>query len=265
MEMAERDFFNRHETKDILTMQQLFDAVTTFARLPDGGGLYFRGHSDASWELVPTIGRPNFYKHAGHSIEKFELGQEKSLLHRFQRYAYAQTQKILDPWEALFLARHHGLPVRLLDWTTNPLVALYHAVLFTDDPRSDGAIWAFCRIKDDSKDIDVLKEINEKRSPFDILGIRIVYPVYISPRMVAQSGCFTIHHNPRCRLNLDSPTNYPADSFDIFELRKWTIPKSSKAGFLDILERMAINTRTLFPDLDGLAKGLWQLEAIRKK
>ena len=30
------------------------------------------------------------------------------------------------------------------------------------------------------------------------------------------------------------------------------------------LERLAINRRILFPDLDGLARGLWQTEIIQE-
>jgi hypothetical protein len=81
----------------------------------------FRGVADAhGHKLVPKIGRdPDVY----------DSQVEKVIFANFKRRArqYVTTDRMSD-WELLALAQHHGLPTRLLDWTTNPLVAAYFAV-----------------------------------------------------------------------------------------------------------------------------------------
>jgi hypothetical protein len=238
----------------------LFKSLETFREQGGKGDVYVRGQPDADWGLVPSIGRRRVYHYGPKVIEEFSLMQESDLLDRFRRYAYAIVGRELTLWETIFLARHHNLPVRLLDWTSNPLVALFFAVECHRFVEKDGAVWVIRRKADRKNDIRVL-EGNGK--PLDIKGVRMIYPVFASPRLVVQSGCFTIHGYPWMDLSrLDSHEHGQAD-MDIESLRKLTVPREYKMDLLKYLMRAGINSRTLFPDLDGLAKGLWQLEVIR--
>ena len=223
------------------------------------GQWYFRGHrQDGAHQLVPSIGRE--FSYAGRTL-RFGPAEERRLLHRFRRHTYKHYDRVLSEWEALFLARHHELPVRLLDWTTNPIVALYFASSYqarTD--LTDGAVWAIKRRQNDVDEIDVF---DQSHSPLDVKGIKLVYPFYPTPRLTEQSGIFTLHEDPWADLDSLAGRPYPEAELDIERLKKWTVPGEAKQGIMDELERLAINTRSLFPDLDGLARGLWESEVLR--
>jgi hypothetical protein len=107
------------------------------------GALWFRGQADADWELKPSLGR--LIEHGGlydPTIEPTDLFQTESvLLQRFKRDGYPFVQRMLTDWEAITLGQHHQLPTRLLDWTSNPLVALFFAVETHWD--RDGAVFAY--------------------------------------------------------------------------------------------------------------------------
>ena len=84
-----------------------------------GRRFYFRGDGHS---LVPHVGKLwAFGDRTGLKL----TDQERSLVNRFLRFANPEVRSDTALWEALFLARHHDLPTRLLDWSTNPLVALY--------------------------------------------------------------------------------------------------------------------------------------------
>jgi hypothetical protein len=232
---------------------------------------YFRGEPKRGKTLQPSIGRRHYY--AGQSV-LFTPTQERSMLHRFRRHAYTHFQRVPTEWETLFLARHHGLPTRLLDWTSNPLVALYFAAFHENDEITyqdesneaaalklnlDGGVWAVQR-RADAHDLDVF---DSQVPPLAVRGIKLVYPFYPTSRMTAQSGMFTIHENPWMDVIGCAGKKFREGDLDIAKLKRWTVSSRCKADVILELERLAVNSRTLFPDLDGLAKGLWQTEVIR--
>ena len=93
------------------------------------GALWFRGQANASWELKASIGRKLTDGGMFDSSKPRDIfyQTERTTLQRFKRDGYPFTQRLLSDWEAITLGQHHQLPTRLLDWTSNPLVALFFA------------------------------------------------------------------------------------------------------------------------------------------
>jgi hypothetical protein len=111
------------ETIKIDSLEKLIELVTTgdFGC----GHVVFRGVTDTkNHKLFPSVGRIDQSILCGLSINDYE----RETLNRFKLRANSEiTPQPKDDWEWLALAQHHGLPTRLLDWTSSPLIALYFA------------------------------------------------------------------------------------------------------------------------------------------
>jgi len=104
--------------------------------------LYFRGQSKRATEgyaLTPSVAR---YKHLGSLPLPERERKECEVLETFSNHLLTYVQhRPQTAWEELAIAQHHGLPTRFMDWTTNPLVALYFAVRNTGGRKENSAVY----------------------------------------------------------------------------------------------------------------------------
>ncbi|CRF32570.1 hypothetical protein BRSU_0878 [Brachyspira suanatina] len=133
--------------KEINDIKEYLDYIEEFQNkfeYKDKKLVWYRGHADKEWELIPSIQRAKFNNDKEYLDNEELFRKEREFVNTFMSKAVMLDHKkpnINDYASWLTLMQHYGMPTRLLDWTESPLVALYFAISYRKEEKKDAIIF----------------------------------------------------------------------------------------------------------------------------
>lgn len=244
--------------------------------------LFYRGHSNINYLLLPSIMRNNSWRCHEHDM------YNECIIECSKSFENCNTH--LDK---LVLMQHYGLPTRLLDITQNPLVALYFAcdsnfekngevIVLTASPehlkypQSDtvSVLASLAPLSNETK--EKLSNWSDDRKENDFSRTKLLHEVrnekpafedHIT-RDVINQCCFVVANKKNERIVNQDGAFILCGLIDInnfvTEINKYrysekqreqvfVVPKDKKKEILAVLDSLSINKARLFPEIEDVA------------
>ena len=274
---AAYDFAPENEVSQTIgSIRTLFERLEDKLEDTEEYHIFYRGQSNKKYKLLPSIYR-----------EKTLIQNEDKIFRDIIAQCPTDFKGSTSTFEKLVKMQHYSLPTRLLDITTNPLVALYFAC---DDNEVDGMLFRFevktSEIKYfDSDAVSVVSNIAKRPIDFSIENLRdldcedfnsqpdIAYLLHeikyekphfqniIDSKDIERVFCVKpMFDNPRIirqsgaffLYGIDGDKSKPAKLN--FDYKKYIIGKAQKKKIRKQLEALGIDKSTLFPEVEHVAE-----------
>jgi FRG domain len=200
------------------------------------GRFLFRGVADADWGLQSLFDRRFATLTAQRRMQLWDR-----LVLEWRRgceEAGVDPAVLAEDRTLWALGQHHGLPTRLLDWSTSPYVAAFFAfaehLTRTPERFAHVAIWA----------LHLDNPVWSRPEGVEVVTVRAVR----NDRLRAQGGRFTLSRTP-----IGTLEDYVERYAEGVALTKCVLPASAADRALPDLDAMGITSAELFADLGGTA------------